>query len=309
MTVKVLVNDPLDASAMEELAKIPHTEILAKHHEQDELKKLIPDYHVLVVRSATKANKEIIEAGTNLKLIARAGTGLDNVDMKTARARNITVINTPGANAISVAELAIGFMLSLFRFIPRGPAGLKEGKWEKKALEGCELNGKTIGIIGFGAIGREIAKRLLAFNCKILAYDVQPQAGGLDVTFATLEELYKASDVITVHAPLMEATKHMINETALNLMKDGVYIIHAARGGIIDEGSLLNALESGKVAGAALDVFEVEPPTDDLRKKLIAHPHVIGTPHIGASTKEAQVRVGDQIVESMRVEIAKLVNG
>jgi len=306
MTVKVLVNDPLDASAMETLAKIPHTEIVAKHYEQAELKAVIPNYHVLVVRSATKANKEIIEAGTNLKLIARAGTGLDNVDVKTAQARNITVINTPGANAISVAELTIGLALSLFRFIPRGTAGLKEGKWEKKALEGCELWGKTVGIIGFGAIAQEVTKRLLAFDCKILVYVTRPRTSPLNVTFVTLEELYRSSDVITIHAPLKDETKHMINEAALSKMKDGVTIIHTARGGIIDEAALLKALETGKVAGAGLDVFEVEPPTDELRKKLLAHPNVIGTPHIGASTKEAQVRVGDQIVEKLRAEIAKL---
>ena len=306
MTVKVLVNDPLDASAMETLAKIPHTEIVAKHYEQAELKAVIPNYHVLVVRSATKANKEIIEAGTNLKLIARAGTGLDNVDVKTAQARNITVINTPGANAISVAELTIGLAPSLFRFIPRGTAGLKEGKWEKKALEGCELWGKTVGIIGFGAIAQEVTKRLLAFDCKILVYVTRPRTSPLNVTFVTLEELYRSSDVITIHAPLKDETKHMINEAALNKMKDGVTIIHTARGGIIDEAALLKALETGKVAGAGLDVFEVEPPTDEIRKKLLAHPNVIGTPHIGASTKEAQVRVGDQIVEKLRAEIAKL---
>jgi D-3-phosphoglycerate dehydrogenase len=301
------VNDPLDAAAMEVLRSIPNVNVTSKHYDQTELKTIIPEYDVLVVRSATKANREIIEAGKNLKLIARAGTGLDNVDTKAAKEKNIKVINTPGANAISVAELAIGFMLSMFRHIARGTAGLKDGKWEKKELEGCELYGKTIGIIGFGAIGKEIAKRLLAFDCKILAYDVMPDAGGLQVTFASLEEIYKDSDVITIHTPLIEPTKHMIDEKAINQMKDGVYIVHAARGGIVDESALLKALETGKVAGAALDVFEVEPPTDDLRKKLIAHPKVIGTPHIGASTGEAQERVGVQIVASLKKEIAKIV--
>lgn len=306
MAIRVLVNDPLDASAMEELKKIPNVTLTSKHYEQEELKKVIADYEILVVRSATKANKDIIDAGKNLKLIARAGTGLDNVDSKAAKEKHIKVINTPGANAISVAELSIGFMLSLLRYIPRGTAGLKEGKWEKKELEGHEIFGKTVGIVGFGAIGKEIAKRLLAFGCKIIAYDVVQIADGLDVRFVTLDELYKNSDIITVHAPLMEATKKMMNEDAFRKMKNGVYFIHAARGGIVDDKALCDALESGKVAAAALDVFEVEPPVDELRKKLLSHPKVIGTPHIGASTLEAQERVGLQIVGYLAKEIAQM---
>jgi D-3-phosphoglycerate dehydrogenase len=190
-------------------------------------------------------------------------------------------------------------MLGLFRHIPRGTNGLKEGLWEKKKLKGSELFKKTVGIVGFGTIGKQVAERLLAFGCEILAYDVVKDAGGLDVEFVGLEELYQKSDIITIHTPLLDATKGLINGKAFEQMKKGVFIIDAARGGILDEQALFDNIENGKVAGAALDVFDVEPPTDELRKKLIAFDNVVCTPHIGASTYEAQERVGEQIVENL----------
>jgi len=296
---KIHVNDPLDANAMKALQSYEKAEVTAEHFDQDELAKRILPYDILVVRSATKATKEIIEAGKNLKVIARAGTGLDNVDLEAAKNAGIKVINTPGANSVSVAELTIGLMLGLFREIPRGTNGMKEGLWEKKKMKGYELYKKTVGVIGFGTIGRQVAERLLAFGCKILAYDVVQNSGGLDVQFAQLDEIYKNADIITIHTPLLPETKGLINEGAFEQMKKGVFIIDAARGGILDEQSLCDNLESGKVAGAALDVFAVEPPTDELRKKLIAFDNVVCTPHIGASTYEAQERVGEQIVENL----------
>lgn len=299
MAFKIHVNDPLDPNAMKKLESYEKAEITSEHYDQDVLVQKIAGYDAIVVRSATKVTKEVIEAGTDLKVIARAGTGLDNVDLNAAKKAGITVVNTPGANSVSVAELTIGLMLGLFRHIPRGTNGLKEGLWEKKKLKGSELFKKTVGIVGFGTIGKQVAERLLAFGCEILAYDVVKDAGGLDVEFVGLEELYEKSDIITIHTPLLDATKGLINGKAFEQMKKGVFIIDAARGGILDEQALFDNIENGKVAGAALDVFDVEPPTDELRKKLIAFDNVVCTPHIGASTYEAQERVGEQIVENL----------
>ncbi len=299
MAFKIHVNDPLDPNAMKNLESYEKAEVTSEHYDQDVLVQKIAGYDVIVVRSATKVTKEVIEAGKDLKVIARAGTGLDNVDLNAAKKAGITVVNTPGANSVSVAELTIGLMLGLFRHIPRGTNGLKQGLWEKKKLKGYELFKKTVGVVGFGTIGKQVAERLLAFGCKILAYDVVKDAGGLDVQFVELEELYEKSDIITIHTPLLDATKSLINGKAFEQMKKGVFIIDAARGGILDEQALCDNLENGKVAGAALDVFDVEPPTDELRKKLIAFDNVVCTPHIGASTHEAQERVGEQIVENL----------
>jgi D-3-phosphoglycerate dehydrogenase len=296
---KIHVNDPLDPNAMKNLESYEKAEVTSEHYDQDVLVQKIAGYDAIVVRSATKVTKEVIEAGTDLKVIARAGTGLDNVDLNAAKKAGITVVNTPGANSVSVAELTIGLMLGLFRHIPRGTNGLKEGLWEKKKLKGYELFKKTVGVVGFGTIGKQVAERLLAFGCEILAYDVVKDAGGLDVEFVGLEELYQKSDIITIHTPLLDATKGLINGKAFEQMKKGVFIIDAARGGILDEQALFDNIENGKVAGAALDVFDVEPPTDELRKKLIAFDNVVCTPHIGASTYEAQERVGEQIVENL----------
>lgn len=299
MDWRIHINDPLDAAALEKIQAIPGSQVTSEHWDDADLIRNMPGVHVLVVRSATKATRKVIDAGKDLRIIARAGTGLDNVDVEAAKERNILVINTPGANAISVAELAIGLMLSLIRFIPRGTKGLKEGLWEKKALMGTELYEKTVGVIGFGTIGAEVAKRLISFGCKILAYDLYPNDHGLDVQFVSLNELFAQSDIITIHAPKVPETKHLVDQAAFSKMKKGAILIHTARGGIVDDKALYDALVSGQLAAAALDVFETEPPSDELGKKLIALDQVIGTPHIGASAKEAQKRVGVQIVQRM----------
>jgi len=303
---KIHVNDPLDPNAMKNLESYEKAEVTSEHYDPADLVQKIAGYDAIVVRSATKVTKEVIEAGTDLKVIARAGTGLDNVDLDAAKKTGIKVVNTPGANSVSVAELTIGLMLGLFRHIPRGTNGLKEGLWEKKKLKGNELFKKTVGVIGFGTIGKQVAERLLAFDCNIIAYDVVKDAGGLDVQFVELDELYKKADIITVHTPLLNATKGLINKDAFDKMKKGVFVIDAARGGILDEQALCDSIEAGKVAGAALDVFDVEPPTDELRKKLIGFDNVVCTPHIGASTYEAQERVGEQIVENLIDAIEQL---
>ncbi|NLH38060.1 MAG: 3-phosphoglycerate dehydrogenase [Thermotogaceae bacterium] len=302
--MRIHINDPLDKQATEKLASVRGVELTSQHYEKDELMKLMPEIEVLVVRSATKVTADLIEAGKKLKIIGRAGTGLDNIDVEAAKAKGIKVINTPGANSISVAELTIGFMIACSRHIARGTSDLKNGKWTKKELEGHELFGRTVGIIGFGNIGREVAKRLAAFSMRILAYDPFVKESDLPVEIVDLETIYKESDYITVHVPLTPETKKLINKETIDKMKDGVIIINAARGGIVDEEALYEGLKSGKIYAAGLDTFELEPPTDELRQKLLALPNIVATPHIGASTFEAQERVGMILVERLIKEIA-----
>lgn len=298
--IRLHINDPIDKDAYKLLEDSGKFEITMEHFDKENLFRAISDIEILLVRSATKVTREIIEAGKNLKIIARAGAGLDNVDVETAKEKGIKVLNTPGANSISVAELTIGLMIAASRFIPQGTQSLKEGKWEKKKFKGFELYEKKLGIIGYGKIGREVAKRAKAFDMKIYVYDiVKPENLESFVEFVDFERLIKSSDYITVHVPLNEKTKYMINKSTFDLMKDGAILINAARGGVVDEEALYNALISGKLKAAALDVFEVEPPTDDLRKKLLSLENVIATPHIGASTEEAQKRVGIEIAKKI----------
>ncbi|WP_129409491.1 D-2-hydroxyacid dehydrogenase [Marinitoga lauensis] len=303
------INDPLAEEATEKLKKaLPDAKITIEHFDKDILKEKVKDFDVLIIRSATKATKEIIESGKKLKLIARAGMGLDNVDLDAAKEHNIKVINTPGANSLSVAELVVGYILSIYRHLVTGTVTLREGKWEKKKLKGYELSGKTLGIVGFGHIGKLVRKLVTGFDMEVLVFDVfeipeevQKEHNVKQVSF---EELIKNSDIITLHVPLNEKTKHLISENEFEMMKDNVIIINAARGGVIDEKALLKYLENGKVLGAGLDVFEEEPPTSELQLKLLKHPMVVATPHIGATTKEAQRRVGLELVDKI-VDIVK----
>lgn len=301
--IRVHVNDPLDEEAMELLKSKKELEVTSEHLEKEELMKVIPDVEVLVVRSATKVTADVIEAGEKLRIIARAGVGLDNIDLDKAKEKGIKVLNTPGASAASVAELTIGMMFALSRHIARGTMDLKEGKWTKKQLKGVELNGKTLGIIGLGRIGREVAKRALALGMRVIAYDPFVKETDLDVKLVELDDLLSNADYITVHVPLIPETKHLINEEAFEKMKEGVFVLNCARGGIVDEKALLKALKEGKVAGAGMDVFEAEPPTSDVEKELLSLPNVVATPHIGASTKEAQKRVGKEIVSRIFEEL------
>jgi len=247
------------------------------------------------VRSRTKVTPAVFEAGVKLKVVGRAGIGVDNIDLNAAKAHGVRVVNSPLATTITVAELTLGLMLALVREIPRADSAMKAGKWLKKELEGAELYGKTLGIVGFGRIGSAVADRARAFGMRIIAYDrlkaaeAITQRGGEPVSW---EQLLELSDVITLHLPLTNETKNMLDANAFARMKDGVYLVDAARGGIVDEDALLAALESGKVAGAALDVFTTEPPGVTA---LVSHPRVICTPHIGAQTQEAQARAGYDI--------------
>ena len=265
----------------------------------DELKSIIAGYDALVIRSATKVTDSLLEAATNLKVIGRAGIGLDNVDIPSATKRGIVVMNTPTGNVITTAEHAIAMMLSLTRNIPRGTATLKAGQWDKKKLQGREVFNKALGIIGFGKIGSIVADRARGLKMRVIIHDpfVNPEkiekAGFESVS---LEDLYKTADYITVHVPKLKNTIGFLNQEAFDQMKDGVMIINCARGGIVDEDNLVAAIKSGKVAGAALDVFATEPPGN---APLFELNQIICTPHLGASTREAQTNVAVMVAEQI----------
>jgi len=305
--VKILVTDPLHPDGIRMLKDAGFEVVEQPDISYEELKKKIKEFNVLVVRSRTKVTKEIIDSAEKLVLIARAGVGLDNIDVKAAQEKGIVVMNAPEAPTYSVAELVIGLMISVLRGIPRGDTALKNGKWIKKQLLGRELNGKTLGIVGFGRIGQEVARRALAFNMKVLAYDVigelAKKAKELGVEFVgttreALNKLLKESDIITLHVPLLPSTRHMIGKEEISLMKRGAVIINTSRGGIIDEEALYDALKEGRIAAAALDVFENEPPTG-ISLKLVQLPNVVATPHIGASTEEAQRKAATIIAQKI----------
>lgn len=272
----------------------------------DDLLQIVGEYDALIVRGRTKVTPAVFAAAKNLKVVGRAGVGVDNIDLKAAREAGVTVVNSPLATSVSVAELTLGLMLSVMRDIPRADASMKAGKWLKKEFEGGELFKKTLGVIGFGRIGVAVADRARAFDMEVLGYDPLIPAeeikkrGGIPVTF---DELLAKSDVITMHIPLTPESRGMLNAEAFAKMKDGVRIVCAARGGVIDEDALLQSLESGKVAAAGLDVFVAEPPG---LTPLVSHPRVICTPHIGAQTVEAQGRaaydIATEVVASLKGE-------
>ncbi|KAL1116385.1 hypothetical protein AAG570_004859 [Ranatra chinensis] len=261
------------------------------------------EYSGLIVRSETKVTAQVLEgAGHRLKVVARAGTGVDNIDVQQATDKGILVINAPGGNSISACELTCSLITSLARHVPQGCQSLKEGRWERKMYRGVELAGKTLAVLGLGRIGREVALRMSHFGMHILGYDpCLGQDHPAVVQVEHLDELWPRADFITVHTPLLPHTTNLVSgEVLMKKCKVGVAVVNAARGGIVDEGGLLEALEAGRCGGAALDVFSVEPPTSDpLLSKLIAHPNVIATPHLGASTEEAQKRVALEIAEQL----------
>lgn len=265
----------------------------------EELKSIIGEYDALAIRSATKVTEDLLQAATKLKVVGRAGIGLDNVDIPAATKRGIAVMNTPGGNVVTTAEHTIAMMMALTRNIPRGTSSLKAGRWEKKKLQGREILNKTLGVIGFGKIGAIVADRARGLKMRVIIFDpnVTPERiekAGFES--ATLEELYRQADYITVHVPKLKKTTGLLNKDAFAQMKDGVMIMNCARGGIVDENDLYEAIQSGKVAGAALDVFETEPPGD---LPLLQLENVIGTPHLGASTLEAQTNVAVAVAEQI----------
>ena len=297
--MKVLVSDNISPKCINILRKSGLEVDVKTGMKPEELKARIGDYHGLIIRSATKVTSEIIDAATNLKVIGRAGSGLDNVDRSAATKKGIVVMNTPGGNTITTAEHTISLMVSLARKIPQATMSMKAGKWEKKKFMGVELFNKTLGVIGIGNIGSQVAKRAQGLAMNVLAYDPflsEDKAKAMGVEKVDLQELFGRSDFITIHTPLTPETKNMINKETIKMMKNSVRIINCARGGIINEKDLYDALIDGKVAGAALDVFEKEPPENN---PLLTHDNVIATPHLGASTKEAQENVAIAVAEQV----------
>ena len=265
----------------------------------DDLLKAIPDYDGLIVRGRTKVTASVMDAATRLKVIGRAGVGVDNIDLEAAKKHNITVVNAPMSTSLAVAELTFGLLLALAREIPRADESMKQGQWLKKELEGVELNGRTLGLIGLGRIGMEVGRRASAFGMNIIAYDPLISEDDIKQRGAepvSIQDLFAWSDFISLHLPLNVQTRDFIGPLAFSQMKDGVRIVCAARGGIIDESALLDALNRGKVAGAALDVFGQEPPG---LTETVSHPRLIATPHIGAQTAEAQSRAAEDIANEV----------
>ena len=301
-TPKILVLDRLEKDGLALLQRERGVKVDVKLGlSPEKVKAVIADYDAAIVRSGTRFTKDIIDAARNLKVIGRAGVGVDNVDLDAATKRGIIVMNTPEGNTIATAEHTMTLMMALARKIPRACQSLVQGKWKREEFIGTELNGKTLGVIGLGRIGREVAKRAgQGLGMKVIAYDpfiTEETARPLGVAFCDLKKLLRESDFITVHTPLTPETKHLINRPAFQLMKKDVRIINCARGGIIDEKALLEAIQSGKVAGAALDVFEKEPPSP--KHPLLKRPEVIATPHLGAATREAQENVSVAVVRQV----------
>lgn len=296
--MKILVAEPLAAAGIELLKAQPGWDIVISSPK--EYAQHLGDADALFVRSAVKVNADVLAKAPKLRVIGRAGVGVDNVDLPAATAANVLVMNTPGGNAVAVAEHTLGFMLSMARSIPQASDSTKSGKWEKKKFMGSELRGKTLGIVGLGYIGQEVAKRARGFEMKIVASDpfVNPKiAAGLGVELITLDELYAQSDYITLHVGITKETNKMLNDAAFAKMKTGVRIVNCARGELIDAAALIRAIQSGKVAGTSIDVFETEPPPAG--DPLLALDTVLATPHIGGSTAEAQEIVGVRIVEQV----------
>ncbi len=298
--MKVCICDPLPENGIALLKENGFEVDVKTGMSQEEIIDVIKDYDAIIVRSATKATKEIIDAGTNLKIIVRGGVGIDNIDVKAAEAKNVTVKNTPGASTVSVAEHSMALLLALMRNVAKADKTMKEGKWEKKALKGSEIFEKNLGLIGSGRIGLAVALRAQAFGMNVIAYDPYADENILKENNITLvkniDELLEKSDVISLHIPKTEETANIINKDTIAKMKDGAVLINAARGGTVDETALYDALKSNKLMGAALDVFENEPLTDSPLYEL---DNVILTPHLGASTKEGQLRIGIEAAQTI----------
>lgn len=304
--MKILITDGIERAGADILLRAGF-ELTEKTLKGQELAEAIGAYDAIIVRSATKVTKEVIDAGTHLRVIARGGVGLDNIDVAYAKTKDITVLNTPKASSISVAELTIAHLMSLGRFLPMSNITMRKKEWPKKEFSaGIEVTGKTLGIIGLGNIGREVARRALGLMMTVVAHDPYVTSTDLNVRLVSKDELLKVSDYITLHVPFEKARGPVIARADFEKMKDGVILINCARGGVVVEKDLLDALNTRKVLYAGMDVFEHEPPTPE-EFDLINHPRVSVSPHIGASTREAQDRVGIEIalkvVESLNASV------
>lgn len=302
---KVLISDSLDPCCRKILQDGGLQVVERQNLSKEELIAELQDCEGLIVRSATKVTADVINAAEKLLVVGRAGTGVDNVDLEAATRKGILVMNTPNGNSLSAAELTCGMIMCLARQIPQATASMKAGKWERKKFMGTELNGKTLGILGLGRIGREVAIRMQSFGMKTIGYDPiisSEVSASFGVQQLPLDEIWPLCDFITVHTPLLPSTTGLLNESTFAQCKKGVRVVNCARGGIVDEGALLRALQSGQCAGAALDVFTEEPPRD---QALVDHENVISCPHLGASTKEAQSRCGEEIA----IQFVDMVKG
>ncbi|MEG1560414.1 MAG: D-2-hydroxyacid dehydrogenase [Clostridia bacterium] len=296
--MRILASDGMDKSAIKKLTEKGH-EVVEQFYEVEDLKEQVKKYDVLVVRSATKVREPVIDAaveGGKLKMIIRGGVGIDNIDAQYAEEKGIRVRNTPKASSDTVAELALAHMFSAARFINIAGHTMREGKWEKKEYKGIELMGKVLGIIGYGRIGQALGRRAIALGMKVVAYDIYqiPELENENMHYVEMDELLRTSDFISLHTPGPKGNPAIVNKTSIEKMKDGVIIINTSRGNTVDEAALLEGLNSGKVRAVGLDVFNEEPAKN---AALYSHPHVSCTPHIGASTAEAQKRIGNEIVE------------
>jgi D-3-phosphoglycerate dehydrogenase len=292
---KILITDGLDEAGIAILRSAVELDDRSGIAAQD-LLSLVPAYEGLIVRGRTRITSDLLDSARQLRVVGRAGVGVDNIDLAAARSRGVTVVNAPQSTSIAVAELTFSLLLAIAREIPRADFAMKQGQWLKKELEGVELAGKTLGLIGFGRIGAEVGRRAAAFGMHVLAHDPlvpDEEIRGRSSEPASLARIYAGSDFISLHVPLDETTRGMLDEAAFAMMKPGVRLVCAARGGVVDEAALLGALERGKVAAAGLDVFAAEPPG---LTPLISHPRVVATPHIGAQTREAQSRAAVDIV-------------
>uniref|UniRef100_A0A5F5PI39 D-3-phosphoglycerate dehydrogenase n=1 Tax=Equus caballus TaxID=9796 RepID=A0A5F5PI39_HORSE len=302
---KVLISDSLDPCCRKILQDGGLQVVEKQNLSKEELIAELQDCEGLIVRSATKVTADVINAAEKLQVVGRAGTGVDNVDLEAATRKGILVMNTPNGNSLSAAELTCGMIMCLARQIPQATASMKGGKWDRKKFMGTELNGKILGILGLGRIGREVATRMQSFGMKTVGYDpiISPEvSASFGVQQLPLEEIWPLCDFITVHTPLLPSTTGLLNDSTFAQCKKGVRVVNCARGGIVDEGALLRALQSGQCAGAALDVFTEEPPRD---RALVDHENVISCPHLGASTKEAQSRCGEEIA----IQFVDMVKG
>ncbi len=295
--IRVLTNDGLQIEAINKLTLLG-VEVVNSHYDKDELGAVLKEFDILVIRSATKVTADILDKaqGGKLKLIIRAGVGIDNIDVPYATEKGVVVKNTPNASSESVAELVIGHMFSLARFISISNCTMRVGQWNKKKYEGIELGGKILGIVGMGRIGKALAKKAEALGMKVVYNDILGKQDELPYEFFDLDELLKISDFISLHVPYDKENGSLIGKDQFNIMKDGVYLINCARGKVVDESALLEALDNGKVAGAGVDVFEEEPTKNEA---LVNHTKVSVTPHIGAATKEAQERIGEEVVTTI----------
>ncbi len=302
MSYKVLIADKVAPVASEVLGAAGFEVAVRPGLGEDALAQTIPPFHAVLVRSAVRVTGRVIEAATNLKVIGRAGAGVDNIDVPAATSRGILVMNVPGGNSVTAAEHTIALIFAMARHLPQACASLQGGQWERSHFVGRELTGKTLGLVGYGAVGRIVADRALGLRMKVLAYDpfvpsFMMEAAGVTAV-ENLSDLLDAADIVSLHVPLNDATRNLLGREAIRRMKKGAMLVNCARGGLVDETALVEALDDGHLSAAAIDVWSLEPPPQG--HPLLSHPRVVATPHLGASTHEAQERVAQAIAAQVR---------